>query len=320
MRNTMKKYDLGTLARKDALELIKTGAPVYVLVNPVENHGPHLPLQTDYLLSLGATQDLHLRFLAEGKDWPLLIYPVLHLGAGPAPGLGSVHTSYAEIKSLVHGVALSLVELGAKTVIWMTFHGDPFHNSAIQKGVDFLNAQGVISFAPFHFVLNEMLEMNSKTFGVPLKLIESEKDRKEMAKGLGFDFHAGFFETSLVLHYSPDSVSEIYKQLPPCPKGHEPRWMLMMAKIVEKWGNRRLASEWRLISFVKGWTGLDPFPGYTGKPHCSSAAVGQYFAKRIVEIYYDFAKQFLMDPKNTPLPKLPLDWVLVPTLNGRLGV
>ena len=46
-------FELFSMPHKKMTEMLKSGAPVYVLVNPVEYHGPHLSLYTDEALSIG---------------------------------------------------------------------------------------------------------------------------------------------------------------------------------------------------------------------------------------------------------------------------
>src|SRR5688500_7491630 len=52
------------LPHSEARALLRSGMPVYLPVNPVEFHGPHLPLHTDALISRGLAETLHAR-LAE---------------------------------------------------------------------------------------------------------------------------------------------------------------------------------------------------------------------------------------------------------------
>ena len=52
-------------------ELLGTGAPAWILVNPIEYHGPHLSLHNDRLVSRGISRGTARRFLPE-HGWPLL--------------------------------------------------------------------------------------------------------------------------------------------------------------------------------------------------------------------------------------------------------
>ena len=58
------------VAHQEAQRLVRSGAPVYLTVNPVEYHGPHLSLHNDRLISLGIVRQLHERLQAR-HGWPL---------------------------------------------------------------------------------------------------------------------------------------------------------------------------------------------------------------------------------------------------------
>ncbi|MBI3544025.1 MAG: hypothetical protein HY075_12205 [Deltaproteobacteria bacterium] len=57
----METIELNALPHAKATDVLATGAPVYLFVNPVEYHGPHLPLYNDYHLSFASSQDLRSR-------------------------------------------------------------------------------------------------------------------------------------------------------------------------------------------------------------------------------------------------------------------
>ncbi len=77
------------------------GVPAFVLVNPIEYHGPHLSLRNDHLVSMGLAKDLHafLRARSGERDdglFPFLPTRDLDVGVEPASGPGSVPVSFAK--------------------------------------------------------------------------------------------------------------------------------------------------------------------------------------------------------------------------------
>ena len=200
---------------QDARRLVKSGAPVYVSVNPVEYHGPHLSLHNDRLVSIGLAQAVHEE-LGKRHDWPFLLGADLEIGVEPCPGPGTRRTSYPMVRRLVVEACRALAELGASKVILMTFHGAPLHNLAIEAGVSLLRAAGVRAVAPFNGLLTELLFLEPAKFAAAFTHIADEAERTQMMNALGSDFHAGFFETSMALHYAPGSVAPDYTSLPPC--------------------------------------------------------------------------------------------------------
>ena len=74
------------LCPDDARAALATGAPVYLSINPVEYHGPHLSLHNDGLISAGLIGDLHGRLQKSHPDWPLLVAPDLEFAGRSEPG------------------------------------------------------------------------------------------------------------------------------------------------------------------------------------------------------------------------------------------
>ena len=95
--------DLLDQPHRRATTLLSSGAPVYLLVNPVEYHGPHLSLHNDGLLSRALVAQLHERFQRD-HDWPLLQAADLELGFEPVSGPGSRHSSFATVRDQVRPV------------------------------------------------------------------------------------------------------------------------------------------------------------------------------------------------------------------------
>src|SRR5207344_2552930 len=90
------------------------------------------------------------------------------------------------------------------------------------------------------------------------------------------DFHAGFFETSMTLHYAPASVAADHVRLPPCPALPLDPVLARLERAARAVGRTRLADELLLAARSQGWGSLRPFPGYTSSPHRASAATGRY--------------------------------------------
>jgi creatinine amidohydrolase len=302
----------------EARRLCASGAPVYLTMNPVEYHGPHLSLHNDRLVSRGLTRDLHAALRARGHDWPLLVGADLEVGVEPTPGPGSRHTRYGHARALVLEACRALVELGARRVILMTFHGQPLHNLALQAGVDWLAARGVAALAPFHLVLREMLMFDDAApFAEALAPIPDREDRADAARELKHDFHAGFFETSVAMHYAPASVSPLHRTLPPCPPSRPDRLFLFASRLARRLGRSTLARELELAAVGLGWNAIRPFPGYTGRPHLAQPASGAVFARKIIEGYVPAVEAVFEGRARAPQPIMA--WVGRVSGGGRIG-
>jgi creatinine amidohydrolase len=301
---------------QEAQRLLRGGAPVYLTVNPVEYHGPHLSLHNDRLVSLGIVRELHERLRAR-HDWPLVLAADLEIGVEPCPGPGTRRTPYLIARQLVLEACRALIELGATKVVIMTFHGAPLHNVAIEAGVRLLARAGVRAVAPFNIVLQEMLAVVPEKYAAAFAHIEDAAEREEMMTTLAFDFHAGFFETSMALHYAPDSVSPDYRSLAPCADVQPDPKFALAARVARAAGAERLARELSFAAAGVGWNALRPFPGYTGRPHRATAAAGAIFVAQMVEDFERVVEDVFAGRAESPPPIM--QWVEKLSLGGRVG-
>ncbi len=301
------------LPHADARALLATGVPVHMSVNPVEYHGPHLSLHNDRLVTAGLARDFAAR---RGEE--LVVLDDLEIGVEPCPGPGTRRTLLPVARSLVREACRALVELGARRVVLGTFHGAPLHATAIEEGVTLLRAAGVHALAPFNLVVSELVEE-----GDPARFDEAvahlePSDRRAVLDGLALDFHAGFFETSVALHYAPQSVSPIYRNLAPCPPVRAKRRFTLASRAAKSLGAASLARDLAFAAVGVGWHAMRPFPGYTGRPHLASAASGAVFARLIVDRYVSCAARVLEGREASPAPIMA--WSAAASFGGRIGL
>lgn len=310
------RHALFDLPHHDARRLLGSGAPVYLCVDPVEYHGPHLSLHNDRILSTGCVAALGER-LQRRHDWPILTADHLELGVEPCAGPGSRPFGFAFVRDAVVESCRALFELGARRVVLLTFHGSPLHNLALQAGVDWLRGQGARAVAPFHVVLHEMLGFtDAEPYADALAFIDDPAERALVGPELGHDFHAGYVETSLALHWGPQSVSPIHRTLPPCPPITPDRVLGAAAAGARRLGREALARELDFAARAVGWSALRPFPGYTGWPHLAHAGSGAIFAERIIDRYEQVVDDVLIDGAAPPAPIV--SWAAWATGGGRL--
>lgn len=311
----MKK--LFDLPHVEASRCVASGAPVYLSINPVEYHGPHLSLHNDRLVSVALARQLHAR-LPQWKDQPLLLGSDLEIGVEPCPGIGSRHTPYAVARTLVLEACRALIELGARRVVLMTFHGSPLHSLAIEAGVQLLVEHGVHAVAPLNYVLRELLMLDDPSrYAEAFAHVEDPEERAAMMEDLRNDFHAGFFETSMALHLAPESVSSTYRQLPPCPPIRRDPALELAARAARAMGRDLLARELDFAAAGKGWNAMRPFYGYTGRPHRASAQAGAIFTRIYLDSYAKSIAAVLDGKERSPEPIL--KWVGVVSAGGRLS-
>lgn len=304
------------LPHGEAKKLARSGAPIYLPINPVEYHGPHLSLRNDGLVSSGLIRQLGDR-LQKKHDWPILVAPDLEIGVEPSPGVGSRWTHLPTARTIIREACRALAELGATKVVLVTFHGAPLHALGLESGVSLLREHGVKALSPFNALLRELLNEgmglhHEKAFAH----VTDASERTDMQENLHRDFHAGFFETSMTLHFAPDSVDPNYKNLPPCPTVTPNANWARASRAMKRAGRDGFALELDLISYAMGWHALKPFPGYTGRPHRATAETGAYFAKEMIDIYENLVERVLLGDEKSPPPIL--SWTGAFTLSGRI--
>ncbi len=305
------------LPHAEARRLLATGVPVYLTVNPVEYHGPHLSLHNDRLISEGVVRALHERLLARHPEWPFVTAGDLDVGVEPCPGRGTHAVRFPVVRELVVGACQALVDLGARRVVIMTFHGSPLHNLAIEAGVTLLRAAGVRAFAPFPLVHREMLTIDPERYRDTVAHIADPVAREALLASLPLDLHAGFAETSLALHFAPQSVAPEHRSLPPCPSWPTDRRADRASRAAAAIGADELASELRFVASALGWMTVRPFPGYTGNPALATAEAGACFARVMLDRCTEAAEEVFAGRAESPAPIM--RWLGPLSLGGRVG-
>jgi len=163
----------------EEVEALLASGPVAALVpvGSVEPHGPHLPLETDTVISVTCAVRAAERLEAEGMRAvvaPSIPYGVTDYAAGFA---GAIGVPAAALTPLLRAVAQRLLTTGFAHVCFVNNHLEPAHDAAVRAAIDGL-APGAASVA------------------CPLTRRWGRTLSDEFKRG---DCHAGRYETSLVL-------------------------------------------------------------------------------------------------------------------------
>jgi creatinine amidohydrolase len=306
-----------SLPHARARAILATGAPVYLPVNPVEYHGPHLSLHNDALISQGLLRDIHALLVEQGGDWPLLVASDLEVGVDPCPGPGTRATPYRAVRAQVVEACRRLADLGAQRVVLVTFHGSPLHSLALDAGVRWLARRGVRALSPMNLLLRAMLEIRPEDYADAYATIRDEEERAVAMREARTDFHAGFIETSLSLHYAPGSVDTGYGRLPPCPAIAPDAKLMAASRLAQRLGRPALARELRFAATGVGWYALRPFPGYTSRPHRASREAGEVIARYMVRDFAAVTGRVLRGEEEPPAPIMA--WMAPVTFGGSLA-
>jgi len=312
------EYEIFTTPVDQHLALIKKNPemPIYVYLNPVEYHGPHLSLHNDFILARSFAALLHTQRFSH---IPFIQAPAIHFGHGPASGAGSVSTSYPDLQNILIAMVKGIWQLGYRNFIFMTFHGDPLHNLAIWKAVKFVISKGGQAMAPFNLVLHEFMDYQADNFKEILPLLSvPDSEKQKILENLYLDFHAGAFETSLVLSLSPDNVDENYKNLPAA-GNFTPNFIFSaLSKLAGSIGQKKLKNELNFAANGLGWSLGPEYRGYTGFPALASKELGDYFVyKKILPMYLQEVEN-VFERKQAPTGPI-MSWVAPLSLGGRIA-
>ncbi len=161
-----------------------------VLLFPVgstEPHGPHSPLATDPIISIGICERVARR-LADDPELEVLILPTLSYAVTryTAGFPGAIHVEEDTLRAMVVDVCTSLARQGMPHVVLVNNHFEPEHVQTLHRSIDELEETGI-------------------------RVGYLDLTRRERAQRLTEEFrlgecHAGRYETSLVLAQTPALV------------------------------------------------------------------------------------------------------------------
>ena len=239
----------------------------FLPINPMEEHGPHLPIGTDFLIARDAAVEA-IKIL--NKKNPELTYVLMHpipIGscefATDFPGTISVSSKV--VRDVVYSTGSYMASHGFKYMVICSYHMALAHLKGIYSAMNRLTKKynmGVCEPWGPYFYSNEVEKREPK---------------------LGFDtskeVHAGFRETSLMKYQYPYLVDESYKQL---------------QSIYRDLNSPRVIG--------KKFKQLGLKDGYVGSPARADVDYGRWFFNETVEVY---ARSAIDLYEGKKLPDLP---------------
>lgn len=175
--------------------LIKTGRPLAILVpvGAIEPHGPHLPLDTDLVISRAAAERAARVLISHGvaaRVAPDVPYGVTNFAEGFA---GAVSVSSLAVSTYLRGVVEGWLATGASHVCLVNNHLEPAHDAAVREAIG--------------------------GFGRGKASVASPLTRR-WARTLSDEFkrgacHAGEYETSIVQAADAKAVREVIRRALP---------------------------------------------------------------------------------------------------------
>lgn len=205
-------YNLGLVSAPQLKSMAEAHGVVVLPISPIEEHGPHLPMGTDAMFAeyfAGMTAEIVTK--AE-PDTPVLIAPLIPAGTHVYKFMGSIFIRQRVIRNLVLDYGKSLSRAGFKRLVIVSSHGGPGHMVALDEAATLLTKYhridtiNLTSTVIYKFLTGEFAERISAACETPLT--------EEQIKALRMDYHAGWWETSMMLYLHPELVDPSYKDLP----------------------------------------------------------------------------------------------------------
>lgn len=196
------QFHFANLSYAGVQRLLDDPRPTALLfpVGSTEPHGPHSPLATDPLISMGMCLRAARR-LEHDPEVRALILPTLSYGvtrftkAWP----GAIHVAEDTLHAMIVDVCRSLIDQGLRHVVLVNNHFEPEHVQTLHRAMDTVSAQ------------------TAQVVGY-LDLTRGRRARELTDEVRQGGSHAGQYETSLILADRPDLVDhDVLTTLEPTP-------------------------------------------------------------------------------------------------------
>ena len=222
---------------KDSIIVLPLGA--------IEQHGPHLPLNTDFVVADAVSRAAVENFGAETNAWLLPTLPFTKSNEH-AWAAGTMWLSATTMMAVIDDIGRCVASTPAKKIMFINGHGG---NSALMA---MMNRELRLKYGLQTFLAHPHMP--------------ADQGGSSAASELGMGVHGGVDETSVMLHLRPDLV-DMSLAVRRVPEG--------LAKNEQvKFGGR--------VAF--GWLSNDFFPeGHIGDPTGASAELGASMFTSAVE-------------------------------------
>ncbi len=255
---------------------------VFVLTfGNLEEHGPHLPVGSDYLQAIAFRDGVVEQLSSAHPDHMFVIAPVVPLGeggandvAGQPEHVGTFHVRFETLRDVGIDLGSAVAQQGFRSILLVHFHGNPLHSVALNDAAAYVSDRHKA----------RMVNLTSLVFGEQAGLYSGSVMEKHLGedwrKRIGFESHAGAAETSANLAIRPELVKAEYKRLSPFKATDGDAFL-------------------RTYQHPAGWL------GYWGSPAEASVALGKDLTAEFVSRGVRIAERVLAGEDLTRLPLWP---------------
>ncbi|KEI77367.1 creatininase [Clostridium botulinum A2 117] len=190
---------------KEIDNLDKDKSVIFVALSPIEEHGPHLPLGTDYISAKDLLKAVIDNLEKENNAYNYIIHPSFPIGYNECvmnyPGTISFKSK--TIENIIVDLGESISRAGFKKMVIVNHHLDLGHIKAIENAKNMLNKECSLKVLE---VVSSIIYSQSKKENA--KIVKNDLDMER-------EIHADVRETSFMLFKHPELVKDCYSTLEP---------------------------------------------------------------------------------------------------------
>jgi creatinine amidohydrolase len=227
---------LGDLRAPEISSALSSDSIIVLPLGAIEQHGPHLPLNTDYVVADAASRAAVERVGAETNAWllPTLAYTKSNEHLWSA---GTLSLSANTLMSVLDDIGRGVAATPAKRILFINGHGG---NSALTA---MMNREIRLKYGLQTFLAHPHMP--------------ADQGGSSSESELGMGVHGGMDETSVMLHLRPDLVD----------------MSLAVRRVPEKLAENQQVRFGGRVAF--GWLSNDFFAdGHIGDPTGATAEIG----------------------------------------------
>ncbi|KEI96829.1 creatininase [Clostridium botulinum A2B3 87] len=190
---------------KEIDNLDKDKSVIFVALSPIEEHGPHLPLGTDYISAKDLLKAVIDNLEKQNNAYNYIIHPSFPIGYNECvmnyPGTISFKSK--TIENIIVDLGESISRAGFKKMVIVNHHLDLGHIKAIENAKNMLNKECSLKVLE---VVSSIIYSQSKKENA--KIVKNDLDMER-------EIHADVRETSFMLFKHPELVKDCYSTLEP---------------------------------------------------------------------------------------------------------
>jgi len=267
-KNDKKIINFEELSWKQIDKLNRDKTIFFLPISPMEEHGPHLPVGTDFLAIKEATTEAIKTLNKTKPGLTYVLLPSFPVGFCKfnTDFPGSISVSGKTIRDIVYNTGSALADHGFKYMVICTYHMALVHLKGIYSAMKKLESKKDMKicepWSPY-FYSNQI-----------------EKNEPKLGFDTSKEIHAGFRETSLMKYLYPYLVDESYKNL---------------QNIYRDMNNpRNLGKKFKELGLKEG---------YVGSPAKADADYGRWFFSQTVNVIVKSTIDLYAGKKQMELPK-----------------